>query len=49
MRAKRRKDWKIPDPKNMTVQEFRGVRDLVEADVIALLRELKITGHQRSM
>jgi len=37
VRAKRREDWGIPDPKNMSPDEFRGVRDLIEAKVIGLL------------
>ena len=27
VRAKHREDWQIPDPKNMTPEEFRKVRD----------------------
>jgi arsenate reductase len=49
VRAKRHRDWKIPDPSNMSDHEFRAVRDLIEASVIALLRELRVTGHRRSV
>ena len=47
--AHRRQDWKIPDPRNMSDYEFRSVRDLIEANVIALLRDLRVTGHLRSI
>src|SRR4051812_36631434 len=30
IRAKRREDWNIPDPKNMSPDEFRNVRDLIK-------------------
>lgn len=38
--ARRRIDWQIPDPRDMEPDAFRGVRDLVEAKVRALLAEL---------
>lgn len=38
--AKQRMDWQIPDPRNMTPDEFRGVRDLIQAKVKELLRQL---------
>ena len=38
--ARRRVDWKIPDPRDMTPEEFRGVRDLIEAKVKELLATL---------
>jgi arsenate reductase (thioredoxin) len=47
VRASQRDDWKIPDPKDMTTDQFRAVRDAIEAKVVRLLRELKITGHRR--
>jgi protein-tyrosine-phosphatase len=47
VRAKRHDDWKIPDPKDMAIDEFRAVRDLIEAKVVRVLRELRITGHRR--
>ena len=37
IRAKRREEWNIPDPKNLPPDEFRQVRDLIEAKVKALL------------
>ena len=39
--AKDRVDWKIPDPRDMTPEEFRGVRDLIESKVKELLEYLK--------
>jgi len=40
IRAKRREDWAIPDPKQMSPEEFRGVRDLIEEKVKALIDSL---------
>lgn len=37
VRAKRREDWNIPDPKTMPPDEFRAVCDLIEAKVKELL------------
>jgi protein-tyrosine-phosphatase len=37
VRARAREDWRIPDPREMAPEEFRGVRDLIEAQVRALL------------
>jgi len=38
--AKQRVDWQIPDPRDMTPDEFRGVRDLIETKVKQLLAML---------
>lgn len=38
--AKRREDWNIPDPKEMTDDGFREVRDLIEQKVKELLASL---------
>ena len=38
-----RVDWQIPDPRDMTPDEFRGVRDLIEQKVIELIDELSST------
>src|SRR5947209_9311979 len=40
VRARHREDWGIPDPKHMGPEEFRQVRDLIEAKVKALLAGL---------
>jgi protein-tyrosine-phosphatase len=42
--AKRRLDWQIPDPKGMSPDQFRQVRDLIEAKVKELLRGLGCGG-----
>ena len=36
----RREDWQIPDPREMSPEEFRGVRDLIRRKVVALLDSL---------
>ena len=38
--ARRRVDWQIPDPRDMPPDQFRQVRDLIEAKVKELLRSL---------
>lgn len=38
--AGRRDDWKIPDPRDMSPEEFRGVRDLIEQKVSELIASL---------
>lgn len=38
--AKQRVDWQIPDPRDMTPEQFRGVRNLIEAKVKELLASL---------
>jgi protein-tyrosine-phosphatase len=40
VRAARREDWNIPDPKEMTDEGFREVRDLIERKVKELLATL---------
>jgi protein-tyrosine-phosphatase len=42
IRARRREDWAIPDPKDMTDDEFRAVRDLIETKVKTLLQQWKL-------
>ena len=37
VRAKQREDWNIPDPKGMSAEEFRVVRDLIEKKVVNLI------------
>ncbi|MFM8282833.1 MAG: arsenate reductase ArsC [Planctomycetaceae bacterium] len=39
--ARERLDWRIPDPRDMTPEEFRGVRDLIEQKVKDLLAVLE--------
>ncbi len=38
--ARRRLDWDLPDPKNLSDEEFRGIRDEIRRRVEQLLREL---------
>jgi protein-tyrosine-phosphatase len=38
--AARREDWQIPDPREMSPEQFRDVRDLVERKVMGLLASL---------
>ncbi len=40
LRAARCEDWKIPDPKNMSPEEFRKVRDTIQENVHKLILEL---------
>jgi arsenate reductase (thioredoxin) len=41
VKAGQRVDWKIPDPRDMTPEEFRDVRDLIERKVKHLLATLE--------
>ena len=43
VKAKRRVDWDIPDPKNTAADEFREIRDLIETKVRQVLRELDVS------
>jgi arsenate reductase len=40
VKAKRRETWDIPDPKNMSGDELRTVRDLIAGKVKVLLEDL---------
>lgn len=40
VRAKIREDWAIPDPKHLAPEEFRKVRDLIEAKVKEMLQRI---------
>jgi arsenate reductase (thioredoxin) len=39
--ARRRIEWQIPDPKELPPEQFREVRNLIEAKVVDLLRSLE--------
>jgi len=41
VRARLREDWRIPDPKELPTDEFRKVRELIEANVKDLLERLR--------
>jgi protein-tyrosine-phosphatase len=45
VRARRREDWGIPDPKHLPPDEFRAVRDLIETRVRDLLARLGGPAH----
>jgi protein-tyrosine-phosphatase len=44
VRARLREGWEIPDPKDLPPEEFRAVRDLIEAKVKSLLARLERRG-----
>jgi arsenate reductase len=41
VRARRREDWGIPDPKHLDDREFAEVRDLIRGKVLALIDSLR--------
>jgi protein-tyrosine-phosphatase len=41
VRARKREDWDIPDPKNLPPDEFRRIRDMIEARVKKMLSTFK--------
>lgn len=44
IRAKRREDWDIRDPKDMPPSEFRTIRDLIERRVKTLISQMVAEG-----
>lgn len=38
--AQHREDWEIPDPRNMEIDDFNKVRDLIEQKVTDLLKKI---------
>jgi protein-tyrosine-phosphatase len=40
VQAARREEWQIPDPKELPAEEYRRIRDDIEAKVKALLASL---------
>lgn len=40
VKARRREEWAIPDPKHLPPDEFRQVRDLIERKVADLIKSL---------
>lgn len=40
VRAKQRRDWNIPDPRDMDEEKFNAVRDEIERQVLHLTAEL---------
>ena len=45
--AKKREDWEIPDPKNLPMNEFTAVRNLIELKVKQLLQKIKSESENR--
>ena len=45
VRARERVDWQIPDPREMSPDEFRAVRDFIESKVKALIQRMKEQQH----
>ena len=45
--ARHREDWNIPDPKNLPLNEFIVVRNLIELKVKELLRNIKTENENR--
>jgi arsenate reductase (thioredoxin) len=43
VKAKKRIDWQIPDPRDMPPEEFNRVRDLIGGKVKELLKELGVS------
>ncbi len=41
VRARRREEWAIPDPKEMPPEQYRVVRDWIESEVKRLLKHLE--------
>lgn len=41
--ARRRVDWAIPDPRHMSPEDFRAVRDLIRSQVQQALTDLGVT------
>ncbi|MBS3974192.1 MAG: arsenate reductase ArsC [Actinobacteria bacterium] len=46
VRARKRADWSIPDPKHLPPEEFRAVRDLIRDKVRSALEELGVSSAQ---
>ena len=44
VKAARREEWNIPDPKELPDDQFREVRDLIERKVVELLASLERDG-----
>jgi len=42
VRAKHREDWNIPDPKGMSIDEVRKIRDLIGEKVKSLVAKLEV-------
>jgi protein-tyrosine-phosphatase len=47
MKARKRADWALPDPKHMSPEEYREVRDEIRERVRAMLSELGVSVPER--
>lgn len=47
--ARHRIDWQIPDPKHLSLEEFRKVRDQIEKHVRMLLHEIERESYEQSV
>jgi protein-tyrosine-phosphatase len=45
--ARKRADWALPDPRHMSLEEYRGVRDEIRERVRAMLSELDVSVPER--
>ena len=48
VRAKKREDWDLPDPKHMNPEEYRQVRDEIKHRVQSVLTDLGVETHEIS-
>ena len=42
VQARHRRDWQIPDPRHLAPAAFNEVRDLIEREVLALLKDASL-------
>ena len=49
VRAKRREDWQIPDPKNLPPAEFNKIRDLIEQKVRNVFVDAALSKMERDL
>lgn len=47
IQARKRTDWALPDPKHMSPEEYRGVRDKIRELVRVMLGELGVSVQER--
>lgn len=43
VRTRKRTDWALPDPKHMSPEEYRGVRNQIRENVRSMLRDLGVS------
>ena len=47
IQARKRTDWALPDPKHMSPEEYRGIRNQIREQVRVMLRELGVSVPER--